>query len=130
MINNLRDFYSQVANPLENNNLINQLISDYAVDCDNALCLEQKLSQHYSKGSKSISMDDYNSFYSFIFNCWKHTITNISEEQAKKMMEEGILDTKFPLLQQYLKEIPNAHSRDEVDFYLTGSNAGEKLVLF
>ena len=125
MINNLRDFYSQVANPLENNNLINQLISDYAVDCDNALCLEQKLSQHYSKGSKSISMDDYNSFYSFIFNCWKHTITNISEEQAKKMMEEGILDTKFPLLQQYLKEIPNAHSRDEVDFYLTGSNAGE-----
>ena len=107
----LSDLYRKIKNPLDDLNIIKELIDVYAEDKDFYSSLVMRGPQK-EYGYFNIKESDI--FYVKIFNEWKNNILNISKERYTKLYREGKIGNDFKKLYYYLRSLPELKTKKEV----------------
>lgn len=113
----LIELYEQIKNPIDNPIVIQKLVNAYANGMNkNSGFYKNMLStveKEYTKGEHYPF--DYDIFYSMLFNKWKNSIINLSEEEFIQLYKNGSFGKDFIKLRRYLKTVNDAITKEDAD---------------
>lgn len=124
---NINGIFSGIKNPLDSKNNIRRFINAFATSNGDVSDFIKVLNQPDANPGNFISTEDYDSFYSNIFNRWKHAVVNCQPwwiSFLDKVDNHGFSD-----LQRYLERIPDVKTKEEIDDLFTNSPENIQKVL-
>lgn len=110
----LMDLYEQIKNPIEDESVIRRLIQAEANTAHGWGGFYGQLTKTVEKDYVGkYSTDNYNKLYSKLFNKWKNSILNLTEEQVTELINKGSYKQDFLKLREFLKTIPDVTTEKE-----------------
>lgn len=108
----LIDLYEQIQNPIDDLDVIKQLLQ-----------IEAESGSFYGQLTKRVKKDNINKYsnadsdelYSTLFNKWKNNILALTDEQVDELLKNGSYKQDFIKLRNYLKTIPDVTTKKEAD---------------
>lgn len=113
---NLADLYKEIENPLNDINVIKQLINDYSRSFEGLGGFYDKLTTNVEKQySRKYIKKDGDLFYSMMFNLWKKSVVEMSKERFIELRNNGSYDNDFIQMRNYLKTVKDVSTLEEVN---------------
>ena len=120
----LSDLYGKIKNPLDDLNIIKELINIYA---EGKSFYSSLIMRGPKKEYGYFDIKESDIFYVKIFNEWKNNILNISKERYTKLYREGIIGDDFKKLYYYLRSLPELKTKKEVFEVMHGNYQDNEL---
>ena len=118
-------YLDKIKNPLDDKHTLEKIITAYANSSLSGFYDMLTRQNSHSDGQYYIS--DFDEFQTMLFNKWKNSIVNMSQEDFLKAKAQGLYEDEFIILRNYLKTVPDVETADEVAKILHGSNNTKNL---
>ena len=108
------DIYNSVANPLDEDSVLDILAYAYSQRHSGILGFYSQLVKTTEKEyTEKYNPDEYDKFYATAFNKWKKGIVSLTKEEFEKLKERKIYDDRLIKLRNYLKTVPDVTTAEE-----------------
>lgn len=113
----LMDIYRQIKNPIDDLEVIKKILNAYSTSFN----FYNKLVKTEPKpNARKYYVADRDEFYSKMFNIWKKSIQNMTQEEYLELRRKGSLDSDFVVMRNFLLNVPDATTAEEVDNIIYG----------
>ena len=113
----LNEIYDSMQNPMKNPKIVKQLIDAYQksqrTDLIGGGIYNSIVKLNERQDRSSINLEDRERFYVDAYNEWIKNISNLSEEQLKKLEQGSIPDIRK--VQDYLKSVGKVNSMQDIE---------------
>ena len=118
------NLYKQIANPLDDQQVMEQLIDAYAESSG----FYSALTNRYSKDKQMVySMSASDDLHASIFNRWKKELLSITTEQYEKAIKDGLYKRNIFKLLSLLRRTPDVKTKKEADEILNKAYQDKEL---
>ena len=117
-------FYDVIKNPIDDQNVLEQLIMAYAEHKNYYSALTNRYSKNKQKSYNISACDD---LYASLFNRWKRELLSITSEQYELAIKNGLYDKNIYKLLAFLKKTPDVKTKKEADNILDGDYKDKEL---
>lgn len=113
----LMDIYGNINNPLDDVNIMRDLVDIYAMGAWNQSNYYSRLVTFYSKEKKETitSKEDIAKFVILKFNIWKNSVLKMTKAEFYNIFKYDKEEELFLTLRRFLKGIPDVNSMEGVD---------------
>ncbi len=111
----LENLYEEALNPLDNPDFLDTAIRAYLKDNGHSFYSRLVKSNVNKKYPNQYKVQDKDELYSLLFNEWKKRITSMSRREFEELKKRNLLDDSFIKLRNYLINVPDANTFEEVN---------------
>lgn len=104
----LKTLYNQIENPIEDLNVIQELVSMYSHSIDDPLGFYTSLVKFRKGNNLGYDETGADKFVSSIFNKWKKNVLSMTKEEFAQLYLSGAVGEDFIKLRNTLKHVPDA----------------------
>lgn len=116
--------YTKIANPLDDQTVLEQLIEAYSEPGDFYSALTNRYSKEKQRLNNIQAMDE---LHASIFNRWKKELLSVTKEQFDDAIKKGLYKRNIYKLLDLLKTIPDVRTKKEADAILNKSYSDKEL---
>lgn len=120
----------KITDPFMDNDTMKHLINVYADYGENLESFQENIAYENVNNTKGWSGKDYNDFYVFVFNKWKHSITDMSDEKKFQLRYNGKLGFDFDLVQKQLNNVDDVRNIKEIEEFLRNYGSREPIASY
>ena len=117
-------FYDKIKNPLDDQEVLNQLIDAYSESNSFYSALTNRFSKDKERYYSVSACDE---LYASIFNRWKRELFLITRNQYETAIKNGLYDKSIYKLLKFLKTVPDVKTKKEADAILNGDYQDKEL---
>lgn len=116
---------NKIKNPLDDKENLEKIITAYANSSLSGFY--DMLTRQNSQNNGQYYISDFDEFQTMLFNKWKNSIVNMSQEDFLKAKAQRLYEDDFIILRNYLRTVPDAKTAAEVSQILHGSSKAKAL---
>ncbi len=120
--------YINVSDPFSNEN-IRRLVRIYSDSYEFSFNRQVSTNDEVEEDNDTLYYSNSSSFYVYTFNLWKNSITSVDQKTYQRLLDADRVDKDFLLLQNYLRNIPDVKTKEEI-YYVTHGGTDELYFLF
>ena len=123
----LTDLYRQIKNPIDDPRVLQMLVDAYAESSKYGTFYTSLTKRQQKENVGKHYVDDYDKFYSMMFNDWKNAITSMSRERYEHLRRLGKCQPDFVKLRNFLKTVPDVKTKNEVTSIIFSDHKDQEL---